>query len=73
MTEAVIIQKPANQWTNQWNGFSIICGANQWTGFYMIMASVMKEWKKQIISDAWSEYYSAILVAYKNVGNWCIT
>ena len=33
----------------------------------------MKELKKQIISDAWSEYYSANLVAYKNVGNGYIT
>ena len=73
MTEVVIIYKTANQWTNQWTGFYIICGANQWTGFYMITASVMKELKKQIISDAWSEYYSAILVAYKNVGNGYIT
>ena len=28
---------------------NMIVGANQWTGFYMITASVMKEFRKQIM------------------------
>ena len=27
----------------------LVCRANQWAGFYMIMASVMKELKKDLI------------------------